>query len=321
MINQRKSDHCFNCSAPLKNEDDFCRKCGQENRDKIVSLKVIISDFLGDYFTFDSKLFRSIFPLIFKPGFLTNEYNAGKRTRYIPPLRMYIFISFIYFFVIGIMGETYEEYRKEKEKEIASKDTIVSDTLKGIYFSDNNVNINIGAGNKKFSIKNLKEVLGSDEKMNIFLENLKLEKTKLNKFLARTFIAQAIKLKEQRDGFTSYFFRNISIMIFFLMPLFAAVLKLFYLRRKKFYIEHLVFSFHLHSFSFFIFTLSSLYENKWLDTAAFLLIAIYLFVAMRKVYKQSWWKTALKYFSALLSYLLCLVVCMLGTMVFTFLFF
>lgn len=53
--------------------------------------------FMSDYFTFDSKIFKSYFPLIFKPGFLTIEYLQGKREKYIPPLRMYIFVSIALF--------------------------------------------------------------------------------------------------------------------------------------------------------------------------------------------------------------------------------
>lgn len=80
----------------------------------MVHFKQFILDFLGDYFTFDSLIIRSVSPLMFNPGFLTNEFIAGRRVRYIPPLRMFIFISIVFFLILGpvdqvVQGEKTEE--------------------------------------------------------------------------------------------------------------------------------------------------------------------------------------------------------------------
>lgn len=79
----------------------FCPNCGQAHKDKVVHFKQFILDFLGDYFTFDSLIIRSVRPLLFNPGFLTNEFLEGRRVRYIPPLRMFIFISIVFFLILG----------------------------------------------------------------------------------------------------------------------------------------------------------------------------------------------------------------------------
>ena len=76
--------------------------------------KQFILDFLGDYFTFDSLIIRSVRPLIFKPGFLTNEFIAGRRVKYIPPLRMFIFISIIFFLILGPVEQTIEVEKTEE---------------------------------------------------------------------------------------------------------------------------------------------------------------------------------------------------------------
>ena len=68
------------------------------------SFRSFLEQFLGDYFTFDSKIIRSVMPLLFMPGKLTQEYMLGRRARYIPPLRMFIFLSVIFFLVIGWSG-------------------------------------------------------------------------------------------------------------------------------------------------------------------------------------------------------------------------
>ncbi|NIR48263.1 DUF3667 domain-containing protein [candidate division KSB1 bacterium] len=61
-----------------------------------------MSEFLGDVFTFDSRFFRTFVPLIAKPGFLTVRFNAGQRVRYVPPLRLYLFVSVIFFFTLAL---------------------------------------------------------------------------------------------------------------------------------------------------------------------------------------------------------------------------
>ncbi len=97
----------------------FCPTCGQETHDKIVTFKSFIADFLGDYFTFDSKIFRSVIPLFTNPGFLTNEYLAGKRVKYILPLRLYIFISIVFFLLLSMESAT-EQLSQETYTDNAS---------------------------------------------------------------------------------------------------------------------------------------------------------------------------------------------------------
>jgi len=97
----RKTKKCLNCGARI-NAANYCSHCGQQNTNKQATLKHFLQDFLGDYFTFDSKLFRSFLPLIGKPGFLTEEYNTGRRSHYILPLRLYIFTTFFFFLIITL---------------------------------------------------------------------------------------------------------------------------------------------------------------------------------------------------------------------------
>jgi Protein of unknown function (DUF3667) len=99
--NYRKNDICTNCHETI-GEFNYCPNCGQVNSHKQVPLKQILKDLLGDAFTFDSKFFKSIWPLLGKPGHLTNEYINGRRVSYILPLRLYIFTTFLFFFVLSL---------------------------------------------------------------------------------------------------------------------------------------------------------------------------------------------------------------------------
>ncbi len=94
---RRKSTSCFNCATPLVNGENYCPNCGQENHNKQASIGILVNDFLGDFLSFDSKLFRSLKPLLFQPGTMTRDYLDGKRQKFIPPIRLFLFLSFIYF--------------------------------------------------------------------------------------------------------------------------------------------------------------------------------------------------------------------------------
>ena len=87
---------CNNCNSELTGL--YCSDCGQKDTD-LLSVKVIMKEFTDNVFSFDSRFFITLKYLITKPGFLTLEYWAGKRTKYLPPLRLYLVISILYFFI------------------------------------------------------------------------------------------------------------------------------------------------------------------------------------------------------------------------------
>lgn len=103
--NRRKAGLCYNCQLPLTNGENYCPNCGQENHNRQASTRHLLLDFFNDYLSFDSKLFRSVVPLILKPGFMTNEFLDGKRMKYVPPIRLFIFLSFFYFGIIYILDQ------------------------------------------------------------------------------------------------------------------------------------------------------------------------------------------------------------------------
>jgi hypothetical protein len=117
-MNAIESENCLNCGKKLDDSDRYCSFCGQSvNKDS--SLSAFLSQFLSDYFTFDSKIFLSVKPLFVRPGFLTLEYLKGKRVSYIPPLRLFIFSSIIFFLLLSVLnleqakvevGQSQEDY-------------------------------------------------------------------------------------------------------------------------------------------------------------------------------------------------------------------
>lgn len=94
---------CSNCHHAVAGR--FCTECGQEDRTYLLSLRELLMDFFGDLVNFDSRFFKTTVPLLFRPGFLTAEYIRGRRQVYFPPVRLYIFISIVFFFVASVLTD------------------------------------------------------------------------------------------------------------------------------------------------------------------------------------------------------------------------
>jgi len=91
-----ESKECQNCG--YKDSGNFCSNCGQSFTELNRPLKDILAE-VGDIVNLDSRIFRSIPPFLFKPGFLTREYLAGKRKKYMSPFRLYLLLSLLFFFL------------------------------------------------------------------------------------------------------------------------------------------------------------------------------------------------------------------------------
>lgn len=224
-----KPTACLNCSTELKPEFEYCPNCGQETQNTTESIGQFLKHFLSDYFTFDSKILRSFKPLLFQPGFLTNAFLSGKRVRYIPPLRMYIFISLAFFLVLSLLGDS------------------------------------------------------------------------------------SIRVESEQQLWDNFFGSYLPKVFFVLLPIFAFLLWLLYIRQKKTFVRHFVFSLHFHSFLFVV-TLFYLMVSELLSkfelfsiNQGFSLILgisflVYLFFGLKRSYQQGFWKTLLKFTLLIVAY-------------------
>ncbi|MDQ5980028.1 MAG: hypothetical protein QG602_3003, partial [Verrucomicrobiota bacterium] len=102
--------HCENCGTKL--EGPWCHKCGQHDFEFHRSFWHVFMEALETLFHFEGKFFRNIVTLLFRPGVLTADFNAGKRATQMPPFRLYIFVSFIFFLLI-FLGEKEDNFVRE----------------------------------------------------------------------------------------------------------------------------------------------------------------------------------------------------------------
>ncbi|MDH3746721.1 MAG: DUF3667 domain-containing protein [Gammaproteobacteria bacterium] len=88
---------CLNCGATLVGQ--YCGQCGQRAASRLISLWELLRDAFGDLFELDSRLWRTLVPLLVRPGILTRDYLIGRRARYMPPFRMYLVLSLVFFII------------------------------------------------------------------------------------------------------------------------------------------------------------------------------------------------------------------------------
>lgn len=94
------TENCLNCGEVLTGQ--HCSHCGQPARVRVLSLWGLIRDVVGDLLDVDSRVWRTLWPLAFRPGLLTQEFLRGRRARYTPPFRMYLVLSLVFFLVASL---------------------------------------------------------------------------------------------------------------------------------------------------------------------------------------------------------------------------
>ena len=120
-----KSDTCLNCTTSLRPEDNYCPNCGQENKTHKIPVSHIVLETFEDFFHFDSKLWNTVKTTFTRPGKITIDYLEGKRARYVPPVKLYIFISFIFFLLLGKLSDhAIDSSKKNHKLSLSDKDSI-----------------------------------------------------------------------------------------------------------------------------------------------------------------------------------------------------
>lgn len=288
--------NCLNCGFNPQSAIKYCPKCGQEFKNPEIRFKDVIVEFLGDYFTFDSKFFQSFIPLLTRPGQLTADYISGKKVRFIPPVRLFLFVSILFFLVLSnsfrqsdfkILGDTFSLNASPSDSVLANLDSLQQVVLK-----------NAMADSLMHIVDSLKEFKSPKEIAEIVYPG----ESPINKM----FLAQGIRLsKDGGKSFVNYLMGKGTLVILFIVPIFALILKLLYVRRRKFYNQHLIFSFHFHAYALMVLTLILLLKvitGLTIFWFIILLLPVYLFLALRKVYGQGWRKLILKHLILLWAY-------------------
>lgn len=377
----QKSEICLNCNFPLRPEDNFCPNCGQENNVRNVPARYLIVELFEGFYSFDTKLWNTIKASIIKPGRITLNYLEGKRARYVPPLKFYLFISFVFFLLLGKLSDNAidsskingnvsinedigamnislnELLGKQKnysstdsndvnslEFEFKSKDSLLM-TIKSLQTAHdtilNKLLLADDIDTNSITRENLRKAIALIPENNAALDSIKpkfgifgkvsfdtkeeyfkfksdvqnynnsqLDSVLLskgenvnwfNRQMLKKMAVYDFKSKDSIKQITQAILKSISLTMFIMMPL-TAILLLLIFYRKKYYYEHLIFTIHIHTIFFIVFSLiltiqiyiSESFGGK-LWGWSFLLCMIYLIISLRNNYKQSWGKTIAKF--------------------------
>jgi len=346
--------HCQNCGAELTGP--HCAQCGQAAIDYRRSFRHVIVDVLDSFLNWDSKFFATIGLLIVKPWRLTNEFLAGKRVRYLHPLRLYLLASILFFFAVNygakglrlepgkiseknrtVIAAAVAEKRDEIEAELDKENLSAEERKKAQdaldYLTKPSPAATAAAeeqpsptitpaasppdsGKRSYGPVNERPFLVFDAD------------TKSSTPFERWLEARA-KEKMGEHGtkmglFIATLFSNLPYMMLCCIPLFAFVLKILYIRRHIFYIDHLIYSLHIHTFFYsavMLIVLATMGLNRiapptlggWIIALLWILFVVQIFLSIRRVYRQGWFMSTLKFFVGGFVYMIVLFLALAAT--------
>lgn len=258
-----EAGRCLNCSAPL--HGPFCSVCGQRAVPPNPSVRELAGDAWHELSGYDGRIMSTIRGLM-RPGFLTREYLEGRRAQYLPPLRVYLIVSVVYF-VVAASAPNIDSRRSANELTGPGGIRISVDQPA----ADPEVPDQDG------------EAIGED------LES------------APWFVRPMVQAMRDPAGFRARMFTILPRLFFGLLPIFAAIVAVFY--RKRTFPTSLVFAVHVHAFAFVVFVCSEAAKHTRSEifagavaTVAAVVFAVYILRALRAVFGGRWGATVAKAF-------------------------
>ncbi|HYS96045.1 MAG TPA: DUF3667 domain-containing protein [Chthoniobacterales bacterium] len=346
--------HCQNCGAELTGP--HCAQCGQAAIDYRRSFRHVIVDVLDSFLNWDSKFFATIGLLIVKPWRLTNEFLAGKRVRYLHPLRLYLLASILFFFAVnyGAKGLRLEpgkiseknrtaiaaavaEKRDEIEAEFDKENLSTEERKKAQdaldYLTKPSPAATAAAeqqpsptitptasppepGKRTYGAVNERPFL-------VFDADTK-SSTPFERWLETRAKEKMGEHGTKMGLFIATLFSNLPYMMLCCIPLFAFVLKVLYIRRHIFYIDHLIYALHIHTFLYtgvMLIVLATMGLNRiapptlagWIIALLWILFVVQIFLSIRRVYRQGWFMSTLKFFVGGFVYMIVLFLALAAT--------
>ncbi|RXK53847.1 DUF3667 domain-containing protein [Oleiharenicola lentus] len=287
--------HCENCGTKL--EGPWCHRCGQHDFEFHRSFRHVFMEALETLFHFEGKFFRNIVTLLFQPGRLTADFNAGKRAAQMPPFRLYIFVSFVFFLLIFI-GEKDDSFVRETEGKphqgltiggkpvnVATLGNAWRDTATQMKPEDWQDPAKVTAALEQVAAKTeaagpaadpadgtappkrlVDEVRESAEQMQAEIAKARAEPgqtreedTALERFLEEQ--GRRLTDPERRRQLSHWIQSHLPHMLMFCLPFFALYTRVLFRKSGQVYLQHLVLSVHFHTFIYLWVLLSRGWEG------------------------------------------------------------
>jgi hypothetical protein len=355
---ERAPAACQNCGTPLLGE--HCYACGQPVKGLVRHFSSILGDFLDSVFNIDERVFRTLWPLFAKPGYLSCEYFAGHRIRFVSPVRLFVFLSIVTFFVAQMTMDfggalninsgngndaitkatTVAQVEQQRDAAIAelAKARKQAPAIAGKGLSAAESQIRAQASRRIAQLRTAEKTgkapppasVDDDDTLSF---NGKPWDPATNPLrvswlpaFANTWINTQVghakenvqRMKQDPNLFKDAVLSAVPSTLFVLMPVFALMLKLAYLFKRRLYMEHLIVALHSHAFLclslLFVFLLSALQDAvapasgalhsliSLLKAGVWTWMPVYLLLMQKRVYGQGWILTLVKYFTLGICY-------------------
>jgi len=277
-----KNISCKNCDTQYTG--NYCPECGQSSKSFDKPFRFIIADFAGNIFAFDTRLWSTIKAVLIHPGQMAMDIMNGKRARYVPPFRLYVFISFIFFLLINYTVSNV----RDGQDQVLQQETVEGDS-------------NDTTGLSKLPIEENKkqEIKFNDKKITIE------------------------HVVDHFEMYFSRFLQWFSYSLFLLMPFYAFLLWVFFRKTYKYYLGHLILALNQHVFTFILLTVIVLigqilsFKTVYPEAYMLWLLPIYYVLGIRKMYQRKWSTTIMRFSVVLILYLISTLSMVLGLTVYT----
>jgi hypothetical protein len=387
--------HCENCGAPLTGE--FCAKCGQHAIDYRRSILRVLLDAADSFLNWDTKFLKTLGLLLIRPWELTNDFNAGRRARYVHPLRLYLLASIVFFLLaravnlesrepVALTAQDRAELVTNLAKLTGPDSPLTPEQREQVEAARTKLSQGNGALSEEertelkaafraFLKSSFKKNVKAEERAQMAEAIARLPKVAdspsptpdpsikvpdpstatesadqspaptvsaspkpkknggmhfttggedgKNKTPFGVWIEKQVKDKIGEDGSKTRLFldtlrSNIPAMMLCCIPLFAFVLKILYFGKRRFYVEHLVYALHIHTFFYVAIIITSLAvmgANRtvpalagWISGLMTCAIVVQVFLSIRRVYGQGWFLTFVKFVFGGIVYFVILII-------------
>ena len=344
---------CQNCGAPLLGP--HCYRCGQPVTGLVRHFTSIIGDFFDTVLNIDARVFRTLWPLFAKPGYLSCEYFAGRRVRYVSPVRLFVFLSIVTFFVarltLTISGNpiNFNDDSIANATSVSQVEGLRDKALARLTRAESHMPGAQGLAQAQQAVRaqaqrridELRAAQARGEPPPIpkpdisFGNNGKPWDAKTNPLVvdwlpafANHWINQQIaraesnvaRMQQDPSLLKDAILSAVPSTLFVLLPVFALMLKVLYLFKRRLYMEHMIVALHSHAFLclslllvFLAMVLRDAVPQGFLhgllgvvEGLLFAWMPVYLLLMQKHVYRQGWMMTVLKYCLLGFSYVLLL---------------
>lgn len=246
---------CLNCGGALTGP--FCSACGQRAVPPNPTVAELTNDAWQELSGYDGRILATVRGLL-RPGQLTHDYVAGRRAHYLPPLRVYLTVSVLYFLIAAAAPTTIGEINGREVRTGGLRIEVTDPRSGGELSAADRAELEAQLAGTPWYLRPMLQQILNDQ-----------------------------------AGFRARVFTTMPRVLFGMLPVFAGIVALFY--RGRTFATALVFAVHLHSFAFVALAVAELAKFTGsviaavsMGIIAMLLILAYVLIASRRVYGGSW---------------------------------